>query len=49
MNFKGIKLGETANRIIANDLTKPRKATKETKKFVKQSRELVKEMNKENK
>jgi hypothetical protein len=48
VEFKGIKLSEAANKIIANDLIKPRKATKETKVFVKESMELIKEMNKDN-
>jgi len=46
LNIKGIKLSDKAVKIIANDLTMPRKAAKETKEFVKRSMEAIKETNK---
>ena len=46
VKLKGIKLSEAATKAIINDLVQTRLASKESKEFVRRSRELVKELNK---
>ena len=46
VKLKGIKLSEAATKAITNDLVQTRLASKESKEFVRRSRELVKELNK---
>ena len=46
VKLKGIKLSEAATKTITNDLVQTRLASKESKEFVRRSRELIKELNK---
>lgn len=49
MDLKGVHLGETASKIIEDNLRKPRPATKEMKEHIKRSMELNKKINKHKK
>lgn len=46
VKLKGIKLSEAATKTIINDLVQARSTSKESKEFVRRSKELIKELNK---
>ncbi|KIL37218.1 hypothetical protein SD71_00305 [Cohnella kolymensis] len=49
LELKGNKLGGKASKIIASDLTKPRRDPLENKQFVQQSLEITKQVNRDKK